>query len=69
MAKQRIYAVIKNAPTEDKVEALVLAANKSQALAHWAKRTASAAIASQHQLIAATKAGVTVETANEEPNE
>lgn len=64
MAAKRIYSIT-NADTGE-VLALVTAATKPQALAHYSRRTLGCAVAIPEQLIDATKRGIEVERAGEE---
>lgn len=66
MAASRIYTITN---TDGSIAALVSATNKAQALAHYAKRTYGCEVAEPNQLIAATKAGIDVQNAGEEPAE
>lgn len=63
MAAKRIYSIT-NADTGE-VLALVTAATKPQALAHYSRRTLGCAVAIPEQLIDATKRGIEVEEAGE----
>lgn len=63
MAAKRIYSIT-NADTGE-VLALVTAATKPQALAHYSRRTLGCAVAIPEQLIDATKRGIEVERAGE----
>ena len=67
MAAKRIYSIT-NADTGE-VLALVTAATKPQALAHYSRRTLGCAVAIPEQLIDATKRGIEVERAGEEASE
>jgi len=67
MAAKRIYSIT-NADTGE-VLALVTAATKPQALAHYSRRTLGCAVAIPEQLIDATKRGIEVERAGEEAGE
>jgi len=67
MATQRIYSITEVETGE--VLALVTAATKPQALAHYARRTLGCAVAIPEQLIDATKRGIEVERAGEEASE
>lgn len=67
MATQRIYSITEVETGE--VLALVTAATKAQALAHYARRTLGCAVAIPEQLIDATKRGIEVERAGEGASE
>lgn len=67
MATQRIYSITEVEAGE--VLALVTAATKPQALAHYSRRTLGCAVAIPEQLIDATKRGIEVERAGEEAGE
>lgn len=59
---KRIYAVFQSGDVE--AQALIRAATRSQALAHYTKRNLVVDVASQDDLIDATKQGLEVEEAN-----
>jgi hypothetical protein len=59
----RIYAVFMNGETE--AQALIRAAHKSQALSHYTRRNLVIGVASQDEIIAATKDGIEVEDAKD----
>lgn len=66
MAEQRIYSITDRAGD---ILALVQAKTKHQALSHYARKLFSCAVAIPEQLIHATKEGIEVERAGEEPKE